>query len=162
MSDRGVLFALDDLQQDQLAEAKGDEQVLAIIERIEERWESEWLFETDKGWDAIHRCLTDGRLDYDNGELPLKLCILGGYQLYEGDDYVVSVTPDDKVAAVATALTSISQDQFRDMYERIDVEEYPDKSEDDLEYTWEMFEGLPGFWGRAASAKRAVVFTVDL
>ena len=103
MTARGVLFALNNAQQDRLSSAEGDDEVMASISEIEECWDREWLFETDKGWDAIHRCLTDGRLEYDNGAPPLKLCILGGYQLHEGDDYIVSVTPDEQVAAVAAA-----------------------------------------------------------
>ena len=33
-----------------------------VQEEIEEPWDEEWLLEMDKAWDAIHRCLTDGRL----------------------------------------------------------------------------------------------------
>ena len=120
------------------------------------------VFETDKGWDAIHRCLTDGRLEYDNGDLPLKLCILGGYQLHEGENYVVSVTPDEQVPDVAAALKHITRDQFRAKYDQIDGADYPDKSDEDFDYTWTMFDGMPQFWERAAKAGRAVVFTVDL
>jgi len=34
-------------------------------------------------------------------------------------------------------------------------------SEEDFVYTWSSFEGLPGFFARAAKAKRAVLFTTD-
>jgi hypothetical protein len=152
MAARGVLFALDDSQQDQLSDAEGDDEVLVCISGIEEEWERDWLFETDKGWDAIHRCLADGRLEYDNGEFPLKLCILGGYQLHEGDHYVVSVTPDDQVPDVAAALKQITRGQFREMYDGIDAAVYSEKSDGDFDYTWAMFDGMPQFWERAAEA----------
>ncbi|MEK6238417.1 MAG: YfbM family protein [Planctomycetales bacterium] len=163
MSGRGVLFALDDPRQDRLSDARGDAEVMTVIESIEEEWDRDWLFETDKGWDAIHRCLTDGRLEWDNGEFPLKLCILGGYHLLEGDHYVVSVTPDDQVPAVAEALKPITRERLRAMYDCIEDDDYhPGTSEEDFDYAWSMFEGMPEFWERAANAGRAVVFTVDM
>jgi hypothetical protein len=39
---------------------------VAVVEEIEEAWESP--FETDKAWDALHRCLSDGTLDVTSGE----------------------------------------------------------------------------------------------
>ena len=36
---------------------------MAVIEEIEDRWDRDWLVETDKAWDAIHRCLTGGTLE---------------------------------------------------------------------------------------------------
>lgn len=44
-----------------------------FVEEIEEGadaegWDDEWVQETDKAWDAIHRCLTDGKLEY--GDTP--------------------------------------------------------------------------------------------
>lgn len=84
MARRGVHFAItvDDLTA--LRSAEGDGAVMTVIEAIETRWEKEagLICETDKAWEAIHRCLTDGRLTFDGGTDPLRLCILGGEQLY--------------------------------------------------------------------------------
>ncbi|WP_339613695.1 DUF1877 family protein [uncultured Rubinisphaera sp.] len=56
MACRGVHFALTEEQRSQLlaiVESQGD--VIGFIqEDIEELWDTEWLCETDKAWDAIH------------------------------------------------------------------------------------------------------------
>ena len=60
------------------------------------------------------------------------------------------------------ALKRITRDWFRERYGRIDPDSYGvDLSEDDFEYTWSNFEGLPEFFENAARANRAVIFTAD-
>ena len=44
MAARGVLFALDDAQQDALSAARSDEEVQDVIAEIEEKWDRVWLF----------------------------------------------------------------------------------------------------------------------
>jgi len=67
MPRRGVYFALVSDDVEKLLNADSDERLRAVIQDdIEERWDESWLFQTDKGWAGIHRCLTDGRLAYDN------------------------------------------------------------------------------------------------
>ena len=90
MSCRGVHFAITDEDLGILLAAKSDDQIREVIsDGIEERWDEDWLVQTDDAWAAIHRCLTDGNLECENGEYPLRICILGGRQLYSGDDYVI-------------------------------------------------------------------------
>ncbi len=62
MACRGVHFALSSEEQLKMAElTKSQGNVVEYIqEEIEDRWDREWLCATDKAWDAIHRCLTDG------------------------------------------------------------------------------------------------------
>ena len=55
-----------------IASATDDDDLMAMIEEIEDPWDREWLVETDKAWDAIHRCLTGGTLEY--GPSPLHKC----------------------------------------------------------------------------------------
>ena len=165
MSGRGVLFALTPEDQERLRKASdcGDEAIWQLITgEIEETYEREWYFATDKAWDAIHRCLTDGRLGYDNGEPPLNLVIMAGFHLIEGDYDVVSVTPTEDVPGVAEALKEVTKEWFRERYFAIDPNDYDTPiSEEDFTYTWECFKGLPEFYQRAANAgDRAVVFTV--
>ncbi|HMA36618.1 MAG TPA: DUF1877 family protein, partial [Chloroflexia bacterium] len=106
--------------------------------------------------------LTDGQLAMDNGSYPLKLCILGGRQLYIGEDYIVSLITPDQVRDVAQALTKIDRAMLRTHYFQIDPHDYgADLDEADFAYTWDWFEGLPAFYARAAAAQRAVIFTVD-
>jgi len=92
MSQRGVFFALLDPDAARLRQAHTDVDLRAIIEdEIEERWDTAWLFQMDKAWAGLHRCLTDGRLELANGTYPLNACVLGGEQLHRGDEYIVSL-----------------------------------------------------------------------
>jgi hypothetical protein len=102
MGSRGVLFAIDDERANRPQEARGDDDsVMAVIEEIEETWDGSNLAETDKAWDAIHRALTDGALEWDNGSYPLNHAILGGLGLMEGDDYIAILKTPDQVRDVA-------------------------------------------------------------
>jgi len=122
-----------------------------------------WLFQTDKGWAGIHRCLTDGRLANNNGEYPLRACVLGGDQLYEGDDFVVSLLTPEQVGDFAFALAPIDKAWLRTRYDTIDPTDHGAAlSDDDFEYMWNCFVGFPEFFRKAAAAGRAIAFTVDL
>lgn len=74
MACQGVHFAItaDDLAAVRFADS--DEAVMEVIWSVEQRFENDdgLVCESDKAWDTIHRCLTDG------GSNPLRLCILGG------------------------------------------------------------------------------------
>lgn len=123
-----------------------------------------WRCETDKSWDTIHRCLTDGKLGWDNGEYPLKLCIFGGEQLYEGDDYVVSLILPHEVKDLARAMKQVTKKWMRTRYDAIDPQDYDyglHMGEEDWEYTWGFFKALVEFFDKAAKANRAVIFTVS-
>ena len=163
MACRGVHFALTDDERAkliQLAETQGD--VIAFIqEEIEERWDADCLCETDKAWDAIHRCLTDGTLSEDDST-PLHWCILNGSQMYVGDDYIVSFVDEPDVKSVADAIEPVTQAEFRAKYDSIDPDDYGGPlSDEDFEYTWAYFTELQGFFRKAANANRSVLFSVD-
>jgi hypothetical protein len=88
--------------------AKSDRKLMDLVEEIEEAaWEEPFVCETDKAWNAIHRCLTDGSLLYVSGEYPLNHCICGGRQLFRGRDYTVSYVSSSQVKDVAKALPNI-------------------------------------------------------
>jgi len=163
MSCRGVHFAITDEDLGLLLAAQSDDQIRELIsDGIEERWDEDWLIQTDKAWDAIHRCLTDGKLEDENGEYPLRICILGGRQLYSGDDYVISLKDPSQCADLAEALAAVDEDLLRKRYFAISPEDYGrDLTEEDFGYTFSWFSGLPGFYQKAAKAKRHVIFTVD-
>ena len=69
MSCLGVLFAIDSATSKRLRTASADE-VMEIVGEVEEEWAEDFVMETDKAWDAIHRALSDGTLDPDGGEYP--------------------------------------------------------------------------------------------
>jgi hypothetical protein len=164
MACRGVHFALTPEQEQRLLDAVGDnDAVLAVVqEEVEENWDQGWLCETDKAWDAIHRCLTGGSLDLDNGQPPLSLCILGGRQLYSDNDYFISYVSREQVGAVADALEAFTRNRFDQAYSQLYATDYDGPiNDDDREYTWSNLEDLKPFWRKAANAGRAVIFTVD-
>ena len=138
MSSRAVLFALTDDQAKQFLDAKNDEALEEVLEETEERWDQEWLCELDKAWDGIHRALTDGELDWENGEYPLNHAILGGRQLYQEEEYIITFVYPAQVADVAKALQNINKADFRERYFKINRENYgsaPNQvSEEDYKY----------------------------
>jgi hypothetical protein len=59
---RGMFFALAEEQEAALMAARDDAKVRAFVEEVElGDWDGEPLdCETDKAWDAMHRCLSNG------------------------------------------------------------------------------------------------------
>jgi hypothetical protein len=166
MGCRGVHFAITDKQANQLLAAEDDDAVMELIEEIEESWDEKNLAESDKAWDAIHRCLTDGTLNDGENYYPLNLMVLGGKQLHQEDDYFVTLVSSDQVKEVSAAIISITEEWFRQRYfSLLDPQEYDsvEIGEDDFSYTWENFCDVRQLFVRAAKSKNksAIVFTVD-
>jgi hypothetical protein len=166
MACRGVHFALRPDEVAALRARAGDRERLEFVqEQIEEPFfhhQRERLVETDKAWDAIHRLLTDGTLDYDIAAYPLGHVILGGDHLYRGSDYIMVLKTPDEVRAVDAVIRPITKAEFRDRYFALDPDEYDgDIGEDDFEYTWEWFSRLREFWKATAERGLHVLFTVD-
>ncbi|MFM2313602.1 MAG: hypothetical protein RLZZ04_2878 [Cyanobacteriota bacterium] len=161
MANRGVHFALTNSQTQAVLTAKNDVELMSAIEIIEEEWDDEYLAESDKAWDAIHRCLTDGSLLYENGEYPLNHCICGGQQLYSGEDYTICYASAAQVKDVAVALNQITESWMREQYFSIPLHEYGELSEDDFQYTWEWFQAVRQLYRKASVKDRVVIFTVD-
>jgi len=163
MSARGVHFALTPTQAKQLLAAKSDRKLMGLIDAIEETWEQPFVVETDKAWDAMHRCLTDGSLLYVSGEYPLNHCICGGRQLIRGRDYTVSFVSRPQVKDVAAALAKVTKAWLRKRYDKIDPDDYDEveMGDEDFRYTWDNFLAVRRFYKKAAEVGRAVIFTVD-
>ena len=163
MACRGVLFAIDDETVKRLVAAVGDDDaVIQVAGEIEDRWEAGYVAETDKSWDAMHRALSDGSLDYDAGEYPLNRCILGGQQLHSGEEWIVALVTRAEVPEVAAALDLIDEPAFRARYFGFVPKDYaPEYGEQDFEYTWDNFEDVAELYANAAAAGRAVLFTVS-
>jgi hypothetical protein len=162
MSRLGVHFALSEDVARRLLAAQDNVAVLAAIDEIEEGWEEAWLVQSDRAWDAMHRCLSNGTLFYDEGEYPLNRTVLGGKHLYHSDDYVVSYVAPTEVKDVAAALAPLTNADFRKRYDAIDPDDYDGPhGREDFEFTWEAFVGVRELFRKAAQAERSVVFTVD-
>jgi hypothetical protein len=162
----GVLFSLDEETVSKLKSFESDEDRLDFLqENIEENImtnEPERFAEFDKSWDALHRSLTDGKFEWTNGTFPLNHVILGGQQIYYKDDYIMSLKTPEQVEIIAKTVVTISEDDLRKGYIKIDSKDYGfDLTDEDFEYTWTWFQDSLEFWKKAASEKRFVLFTAD-
>jgi hypothetical protein len=162
MGCRGVFFAITQDEAERLLAARSDEEVIAIVqEEIEDRWDEEWLQETDEAWDAMHRSLTDGTLSSEPLS-PLHKCVLGGRQLHQSDDYIISYLTAPEAKEVAGAIKGLDESWMRRKYFQIDPGDYEfPTTEEDFEYTWTWFQGVQAFYQKAAAHNRPVIFTVD-
>ena len=91
MGSRGVHFAVPLETAEALCRASDDDELMELVDALEAEWDKGHLAESDKAWDAMHRALTNGELEFGGGEPPLHHCVLGPRQLHEGDDYIVCV-----------------------------------------------------------------------
>jgi len=161
----GVHFALTEDQVQLLREGDDASRLEYLQETLEPHFfdvEPDAKVETDKAWDAIHRCLTDGTLRDDGGAYPLNHAILGGETVYSGDDYIMSLKSPAQVRDVAVALRTVTQDLLRSVYDQIDPDDYGSElSDDDFTYTWEWLTGIQVFWELASQRGRYVLFTAD-
>jgi hypothetical protein len=80
MAARGVFFAIPSEQAAAFQDAPDDDALMGLVEEVEETWDDDNLVECDKAWDAMHRLLTDGALEFGNGPEPLCHCVLGPNQ----------------------------------------------------------------------------------
>ncbi|KAB2343270.1 YfbM family protein [Actinomadura rudentiformis] len=157
----GVHFAIT-ADQERLLLAADDEDgagIGEILEDIEENWDDDLLsVSTDKAWDAMHRCLSDGTLDPDGGEYPLSYAVLGGRHLHE-EYYVVYLTAAE-VRDVAEALSRVDEAWLRQRFNAMDDVDYGGAHDDEgFEYVWGNFVDVRAFYERAAKAGRPVIFT---
>lgn len=154
---RGVLFALTSAQEAALMATRNDHEVRAFVD-VESAWDEPWLCETDKAWDAMHRCLGDGTLGCARRASALDMAVLGGGHHYEGAEYVVAHVRAHEVARVSAALETVTEAWMRDRYDRIDPSDYQGELDDeDFAYTWYWFQETRNFYRRAAAADRAVI-----
>lgn len=147
-----------------------DEAISEAVSQIEEKISSKspYYRDVDKAWDPIHRCLTGdqtpgGMVNPNAGREPLQLSVLGGVELVEADHHIVALVKTNEVPQVADALAKIDKARLRKRFFRIDpkvVDDYP-IDDDEFEYTWSNFCGLPAFYRRAAIKGRAVLFIAD-
>lgn len=166
MSCLGVHFALTDKEVAQLRSLPDDRsRVGHLQDKIEKTYFVEHpnhKAESHESWDAMHRTLADGKLTWDSGEYPLSHVVLGGTPLYSQADYIMSLKTPQQVSDIATALSTMTEGEFRRRYFKIDAESYgllP--SEEDFIYTWDWFEGVRDLYIRANQEGRFVLFTAD-
>jgi hypothetical protein len=165
MAGLGVHFALSlDQERRLLAASRDEDAVKEISDEIEEAWDEPHLVDTDKAWDRIHRCLSDGTLDPDGGSYPLSYAVLGGQQLHSAGGYVICYLDCDEVRDIAEALGQLDEASLRERFFALEPDDDDDGpyDEDDFQYVWENFQDLQRFYKHAGKEYRAVIFTGDL
>lgn len=161
MAGLGVHFALTGEESQKLLSLDDNLPVLQFVEQLEDA-AGDRAFDSGKSWDALHRCLSNGTIYYDEGEYPLNRAVLGGKHLYDGDDFVVAYVAPNEVQDVARALAPLTEADLRKRYDAIDPDDYDgEHGEADFRVTLTAFQGLRDFYKKAAAEGRAVVFTVD-
>jgi len=73
----GVYIALNAEQEQDVWTHFYDETILDLAGALRADHDEEHRQRTDKAWDPIHRCLSDGTLVWDAGRWPLRGAILG-------------------------------------------------------------------------------------
>ncbi len=166
MSCLGVHFALTDAEVETLRALPDEQLRLEHLEEVIEKEyfanRSEYLAQSDKAWDAMHRALADGELTWDGGEYPLNHVVLGGELIYTKDDYIMSLKSPEQVRDVARVLPAFTEEEFRRRYYAINKDSYGfPLSEDDFGYTWAWFQGVRDLFLKAAAENRYILFTAD-
>lgn len=172
MAGRGVHYAITSEMAARIDPERphSDADVLAFIDYLDDHFTAlgaeGWIQETDKAWDPIHRCLTDGTLV--EGDTPGHLCVLGATDYFwvlldDGQvDWIVNVLNPDEVRLVAETIQGIDRDELLRRSNAIDPVDSHGLSADDLEYAWSYFPQLQAFFQRAAADERWVVFLAGL
>ena len=165
MSCLGVLFSINQTTVDIITQLSSEEERVDYVrEVIEPDYfdnQPQWVAELSKSWDALHRSLTDGEIDWDNGKFPLNHVIFGGEILSDGD-YIIVLKKKEQVVEIAQAVSQVTEEKLREGYLLIETENYDGSvSEEDFQDTWQWFESSIEFWQKAASESRDVLFTVD-
>ncbi len=163
MGCRGVLFAIEKSEVDALLAFKDEEELVDHVhEELEEReLGGPWAAETDKAWDALHRCFDNGKLTLDGGEYPLNHIIFGGRQLCTSGEFYIALKTPDQVRDVAAKIGAVSREELKSRYRRIKPKAYGfPLTDEDEEYTWQCLVDMVAFYQHAAKAGRWVIFTV--
>ena len=161
MAARGVHFAITPAELAGFLAAQGDDETLTgLVETLEETWDANWLAESDKAWDPIHRCLTNGELEY--GDTTAHKCVLGAGSLDETDSNLICPLTPAEVADVAAFMQTINETALRERYFSLDPELSGEPvSEEEFPYIRENFEDIRRLFQKAADAGRAMVFTAS-
>lgn len=161
----GVHFALASKDLKKLRKLSTPAEVVDFIaEDIEQRYlpTGTWTFESEKAWEPLHRCLTNGRLEQGKGPFPLAYAVLGGARLETGEGTTTCLVEPEEVKAASTALSTIPRDWLAARFRKLSESDYEGPlTEEELTTTWDTLVGLRGFFARAASADRAVLFSLD-
>lgn len=177
----GVHIALTPEQRTKLLALETDEARYDCVEEFGETVDEEYTCDTDKAWDAIHRCLGEfpPKADYFTevpeqwgtwdspdkyGSDPLRLAILGGRKIYSDEkEYFIRLIEADQVRNVANAMNVIDDAEIRQRYIKYCNDAWGGayRDSEDIDYTAEYFGYLKEFFSGIAKKNMAIIFTAD-
>jgi hypothetical protein len=158
MAFSGILYALSPDHKRGLLASQDD---AAVVEYVAQRLLEADQQDTDHAWELVHRCLTDGYCRTDNGTYPLNLAILGGLQLHDGEDYIVSYVSPAEVHELIEALDEIDEAEFGERFSEIDEDDCDEPLDDESrKEAWTGLCAVRDFYSRAAEHGHAAVFVV--
>lgn len=143
-----------------------DDRVDYVYEVLDER-PSAWSCDTEKAWDAIHRCFTgqpanEELLDPSAGQYPLNLIIMGGENMNgDSEDYYMRLINPEQASDLAAALKPIDEEWIEKAYHQHCKGAWPEYGDDDCEYTNEWFAELKEFILKQANGEHALLFFVS-
>jgi hypothetical protein len=180
MSCLGVHFAITPEEAAKLEKLDNDDERIDFIgEEIEQSWVEEFVVESDKAWDGIHRCLGEFPPDTpwfypvnpesgaharveDYGSEPLRLAVLGGKKIMDDESqYFIRLVRPEQVADIAAAMKALDREQMHERYFRHCKGAWPEYGEEDFGYIWDYFKEIRDFYGRMVGNGRYVVSTAD-
>jgi uncharacterized protein DUF1877 len=135
-------------------------QLLEELRHMPDLKRSGRVLELGNLWDPLHRCLTEGELDANAGELPLNQTILGGRQLHQGVEWTAAMVRPDMTTFVAEALADLKEDEFRTKFFALNPVSYgrPIDEKHFME-VWVALRQVTVFYEASAENLEAVVFT---
>lgn len=164
MPGRGVLFALSPVEEAQLLarrEAKARAAWVAGV--LEERWDRDWLQETDDLWPAIHYCLHGSHAYPLSGAPAEAKAVFGGDAIGVSGLFSIDYKSHALTKAIASGLAKMRDDALwarAGLIERLEYEgPKGDAAQADVVHA---VHALKDFYRKAAQAGRAVIFTVDM
>jgi hypothetical protein len=155
----GTYLALDPQTAQSLLDLS-DEQLLIRVSALSKTISGLNKLDIDESWDAMHRALTNGKLEKSPKQHPpTSYTVLGGESLLDGDDWIVILITADQVRAAAAAIQPITRQEFHARYDRIDAASYDvPLSEDDFAYTWQNLVDVKSAFARWAKDAKWVLF----
>lgn len=159
----GVLFFLSREHAKTFFALKDDQQLVEFMRELIDSDADVPRVATAGYWETLHRCLSDGTLNPSGGQPPLNHCLLGGRQMYQSTERVVSLVRPDIVPQVAAALAEVDQSWFRDRFESTAAAAGNDPfDQETCADAYGLIESMRRLFEVAAEQKGAVVFTAAL
>lgn len=177
----GVHIALTPEQRATLLALETDDARREFVEEVEETIDEKYTCDSDKAWDAIHRCLGEfpPNADYftevpehwgtwdspdQYGSEPLRLAVLGGRKIHSDEkEYFIRLIETDQVGNIADAMNAIDDAEIRRRYTKYCNDAWGGayRDSEDIDYTAEYFGNLKEFFAEIAKTNMAIIFTAD-